>query len=141
MLLYRKGITEDQLAKKMSWLGMQLIARGATLNTDGALPSTHSLKIGLEHLKDYITKNRNIYTPKVTQDKQKMDYSNFIMLCYYRNALNYIFFNESVIVCSIFSFGDQIWEKGVDYEELFVRSCYLADLIKREEVLKEKITA
>ena len=99
MLLYRKGITEDQLSKKMSWLGMQLIARGATLNTDGALPSTHSLKIGLEHLKDYITKNRNIYTPKVTQDKQKMDYSNFIMLCYYRNALNYIFFNESVIVC------------------------------------------
>jgi hypothetical protein len=64
-----------------------------------------------------------------------MDYSNYIMLCYYRNALNYIFFNESVIVCSMFSFGDQIWEKGVDYEELFMRSYYLADLIKREEVL------
>ena len=120
---------------------MLLIARGATLNTDGTLPSTNSLKIGLTHLKDCISKNRNIYTPKITQDKKsKLDYSNYIMLCYYRNALNYIFFNESVIVCSLFSFGEQIWEKGVDTEDLFAKACFMADLIKREEVLKEKIT-
>ena len=95
---------------------MNLIKRGAIVSTDGGLPSTYSLKIGLEHLKDYITKNRNIYTPKVTIKNSKLDYSNYIMLCYYRNALNYCFFNESLIVCSIFSFGNEIWEKGVDYD-------------------------
>lgn len=120
---------------------MNLIKRGAIVSTDGGLPSTYSLKIGLEHLKDYITKNRNIYTPKVTIKNSKLDYSNYIMLCYYRNALNYCFFNESLIVCSIFSFGNEIWEKGVDYDYLFAKSHYLADLIKREEVLKDKITA
>ena len=44
-----------------------------------------------------------------------------------RNALNYVFFNESVVVCSMFSFGiDEIWEKGVDYEALFERATFLA---------------
>lgn len=99
---------------------MNLITRGATVTTDGGLPSTYSLKIGLEHLNDYITKNRNIYTPKVSMSKNKLDYSNYIMLYYYRNAMNYVFFNESIIICSIFSFGvDEIWEKGVDVEDLF----------------------
>jgi glycerol-3-phosphate O-acyltransferase len=70
----------------------------------------------------------------------KSDYSNYIMLCYYRNPLNYVFFNESVIVCSMFALGDSIWEKGCDYEELFERAVFLADLIKREEVLKDRIT-
>jgi len=69
-----------------------------------------------------------------------MDYSNYIMLCYYRNALNYVFFNESVVVCSMFSFGiDEIWDKGVEYEALFERASFLAQLIKREEVLKQTI--
>ena len=63
------------------------------------------------------------------------------MLGYYRNPINYIFFNESVVVCSLFSFGvDEIWQKGADIDELFIKSCYLAELIKREEVLNERIT-
>jgi glycerone phosphate O-acyltransferase/fatty acyl-CoA reductase len=139
LLLYRKGITEDQLLKKISWLGMILINRGATITTDGVLPSQYSLKIGLTHLGDYIVKNRNIYSPKVQIVNHKQDFSNYIMLCYYRNALNYVFFNESVVVCSMFSFGEGMWDKGVDYEELFTRACFLADLIKREEVLKDRI--
>ena len=39
------------------------------------------------------------------------------------------------------SFGvDTVWKNGVNQDELFVRTCYLAELIKREEVLKETIT-
>ena len=121
---------------------MLLNARGATTTTVGLLPSKYSMEIGLTHLGDYISKNRNIYTPKVTVENSKMDYSNFIMLCYYRNPLNYVFFNESVIVCSMFSFGvDQLWQKGIDYDELFQRATFLAELIQREEVLKDRITA
>jgi len=62
------------------------------------------------------------------------------MLGYYRNPINYIFFNESIIVCSLFSFGvDEIWKNGCDLDELFTKTCYLAEFIKREEVLKERI--
>ena len=63
------------------------------------------------------------------------------MLNYYRNPINHIFFNESLIVCSLFSFGiDKVWKSGVAVEELFMRTCFLAQLIKREEVLAKVIT-
>lgn len=43
-------------------------------------------------------------------ENQNNDYSNIILLGYYRNALNYVFFNESIIVCSLFSLGaEEIW--------------------------------
>lgn len=96
----------------------------------------------MRHLEDYIVKKRNVIVPKVIIDEDgTSDYSNYIMLGYYRNPINYIFFNESIIVCSLFSFGvDEIWRNGADIEELFVKACYLSELIKREEVLKERIT-
>lgn len=57
------------------------------------------------------------------------------MLWYYRNPLNFVFFNEAVIICSLFSFGeDAAWKKGVDSDELFTRVEWLAKLIKREIV-------
>ena len=63
------------------------------------------------------------------------------MLNYYRNPINHVFFNESLIVCAMLSFGvDTVWKNGVNQDELFVRTCYLTELIKREEVLKETIT-
>ncbi len=30
-----------------------------------------------------------------------MDYKNVLMLAYYRNPLNYVYFNEGVILCSM----------------------------------------
>ena len=78
-----------------------------------------------------------MYIPKIIEGS----YQNYIMLCYYRNPLNFVFFNESIIVCSIFSFGsDNVWQSSVDYNAVFERACYLAELLKREEVLKDRIT-
>jgi glycerol-3-phosphate O-acyltransferase len=127
----------------VSWLGLNLLQRGVTLSGDQTnIPSETTVKNSLKHLEDYVVKKRNVIVPKVTiDDDGTPDYSNYIMLGYYRNPINYIFFNESVIVCTLFSFGvNEIWQRGADYEELFTKACYLAELIKREEVLKERIT-
>ena len=63
------------------------------------------------------------------------------MLGYYRNPINFIFFNESLIVCSLYSFGlENAWQNGVGLTELFERTCFLSNLIRREEVLPERIT-
>lgn len=79
--------------------------------------------------------------PKVIHGPQGTDNSAYIMLQYYRNPLNHVFFNESLIVCSILSFGtDQAWTQGANLDELFERTCYLSNLIKREEVLQKRIT-
>ena len=64
------------------------------------------VKIGMRHLSEYLVKKRDVLMPKVTMGKdQNNDNSSFIMLNYYRNPLNYLFFNESLVVCSMLSFG------------------------------------
>jgi len=63
------------------------------------------------------------------------------MLGYYRNPLNFVFFNEALIVCSVFSFGNEsAWKTGVSVESLFFKTCYLSELLKREEVIKTRFT-
>jgi glycerol-3-phosphate O-acyltransferase len=62
------------------------------------------------------------------------------MLAYYRNPVNFHFFNEALIVCSLYSFGiEQAWKGGVDVRDLRERTMFLANLLKREEVLKDNI--
>lgn len=65
--------------------------------TDGGLPHLNTVQIGLKHLEDYIIHKRNIYKPKVSEG----EYQNYIMLGYYRNPINFIFFNEAMILCSL----------------------------------------
>jgi glycerol-3-phosphate O-acyltransferase len=137
MLLYRKGISEENLKDKVQWLGTKVVQRGAVLMSDQGLPGSLSVQAGLKHLKGSIMQRNSFYMPKVDGE----DYNSYIMLAYYRNPINYIFFNESLVVCSLFSFGiEQTWHSGVDLDLLFERVCFLSDLIKREEVLEHRIT-
>lgn len=91
----------------------------------------------MDHLKDYLQKRRDIYEPAVKPD---VGYKNYLMLGYYRNPLNHIFFNEGVIITSMLSFGaDQAWNGGVDLQILKDKSYFLAKLLQKEEVLKERM--
>ena len=124
ILLYRKGISKPELTQKIEWLGMIINARGANFGNDIGLPGQNTMDIGLEHLGGYISKKSGIYTPKVLMDG---DCSNHIMLAYYRNPLNHIFFNESIILASMHSFGlESQWQIGIDYDQLFERACFLS---------------
>jgi glycerol-3-phosphate O-acyltransferase len=83
VLLQRKGINEMDLEDKVRWLGQTLAQRNILLSTYG-LPSVNTCKIGLQHLNDYLIKQRDIYAPKVSGK----DNNNYMMLAYYRNPLN-----------------------------------------------------
>lgn len=141
LLMYRRGISISQVAKKVTWLGMTLMHRGCQIS-DSGLPSETTVKLGLEQLEPFLTRKRDILMPKVVSSAdQNLDNSSYIMLNYYRNPINHALFNESLIVCSMMSFGqDFAWKNGVVLEELFERTCYLSYLLKREEVLKKRIT-
>ncbi len=67
----------------MRWLGQTLAQRAIHLSTYG-LPSLNTLKIGLQHLGDYLVKKRDNWSPKVDGRNN----NNYIMLAYYRNPLN-----------------------------------------------------
>jgi glycerol-3-phosphate O-acyltransferase len=100
VLQYRKGISHAELSNKMMWLGMIIKDRGAKIDNDTGLPGRNTIKIGLEHLNGYLENKSGIYSPDVEKDL-----GNIIMLTYYRNPLNQIFFNEGIILCAIHSFG------------------------------------
>ena len=114
---------------------MACLQRGAKLS-DSGLPYSTTVKEGLKHLSDYLVKKRDVYMPKVIRGTdQNEDNSSYIMLNYYRNPLLHLFFSESLVACSLLSFGvDQAWKKGISKDELFQRTCYLSELLKREEV-------
>lgn len=102
------------------------------ISSDG-LPGVNTYNIGLFHLNEYLDKKRDVYSPKV---QVGVDYKNLLMLYYYRNPLNHIFYLEGLIIASLFSFGQgEAWKKGVVQDELFERTCFLAELLKREEVI------
>jgi hypothetical protein len=62
------------------------------------------------------------------------------MLGYYRNPLNHIFFNEGLIIASMYSYGqDAAWKEGVNAEEVYKKALFLGDLLFREEVVQQRI--
>ena len=142
LLLYRKGISEAEMNQKIKWLGNALLQRGIVVSDDTGMPSQTTTNIGLKQLEGQIVRRRDIMMPKVcVGEDQNNDYSNIMLLGYYRNALNYVFFNESIIVCALFSFGaEEVWREGTTTDELFERACFLSELIKREEVIQRRIT-
>jgi hypothetical protein len=120
----------------MVWLGMIIKDRGARINNDTGLPGLNTIKIGLEHLGNYLENKSGIYSPDVEKDL-----GNIIMLTYYRNPLNQIFFNEGLVLCAIHSFGlESGWQEGIDINKVFEGSCFLSGLLKREEVVRDRIT-
>ena len=130
LLLQRKGISKDDLERKVRWLGQTLQQKGYALSTYG-LPSVNTLKIGLNHLADYVDWKRDIVMPKVGGK----DFKNLMMLAYYRNPLNQIFFNEGIIIVSMFAFGEEsVWKSGVDIDKMFEKACFLSNLLAMEEV-------
>ena len=130
LLLQRKGISESDLEEKVRWLGQTLAQRAICLSTYG-LPSVNTLKIGLQHLGDYLVKKRDNWSPKVDGKNN----NNYVMLAYYRNPLNQIFFNEGVVIVTLQSFGQQsAWTEGVTANELFNRCIFLSRLLEKEEV-------
>ena len=66
LMLHRRGINEEDLEKKVKWLGTTLVRRGYTLATDG-LPSQNTNKIGIQHLNEYLDRKRDIIEPKISE--------------------------------------------------------------------------
>jgi len=143
VLLYRKGISHQELSQKMLWLGMIIKERGASFNNDVGLPGVNNVKIGLEQLNDYLVDNGGIYSLKIENDPKGGfggDYGNYLMLAYYRNPMNSIFFNESLVLCAMHSFGiEDEWKNGIDAERIFKRTCFLSNLLSKEEVVQHRI--
>lgn len=138
ILLFRRGISRDELSKHIEWMSMLINERGANFGNDVGLPGQNTMKIGLEHLKNYLEFKGKMISPKILPNG---DHKNFIMLYYYRNPLSSIFFNEGLVLVAMHSFGlEHSWQTGVPLDQLFERACFLAELLEHEEYMDKRIT-
>jgi hypothetical protein len=80
---------------------MIISERGANFGNDIGLPGHNTMQLGLEHLMPYLKKESGILEPKVSPNDNK----NILMLSYYSNPLNQVFFNESLVLVAMQSFG------------------------------------
>lgn len=64
-----------------------------------------------------------------------------LMLFYFRNPINYLFFNEALILVAMHSFGIEAeWQDGIDKEALFKQTCFISKLLFHEEFLQDRIS-
>lgn len=113
---------------------MLINERGANFGNDIGLPGQNTMKLGLNHLTDYVDTKGKIIMPKVGSNG---DLKSYIMLYYYRNPLVTIFFNEGLVLVAMHSFGlENSWQTGVPLDQLFTRACYLSDLLYQEEFME-----
>ena len=85
IMLYRRGISRQELAKKTQWLSMVINDRGATFGNIVGLPGSNTMAIGLEHLSSYLNIKGDMIEPNVSTEE---NLGNYIMLYYYRNPVN-----------------------------------------------------
>jgi hypothetical protein len=59
------------------------------------------MTIGLEQLESYLSDSSGILEPRLVNG----DHKNYLMLYYFRNPINQVFFNEALILVAMHSFG------------------------------------
>jgi len=127
ILMHRKGLIEETLTKKMTWLTQEVLERGGKLSTE----FIHvAVKSAVAHLDKLLEKKKDIFHPSFSAKK---DYQNIILLSYYRNMLGHLFFNEAMIACALASFGYELaWKDGVPVQRLWESTCFLQKLVGKE---------
>lgn len=138
ILMYRKGIKEEELVSQVEIIAQELACRGIKVATINASTPSVAVKMALTHLDNLLNKKKDIFHPSVSA---KSDYKNILMLSYYRNTLLFAFFNDALIACSLMAFGHDLARKeGVGIERLWEEVSFLQKLVKDEVVTNTRLT-
>ena len=130
LLMQSKGINEENLVARSSYLVSELIKRkkkvGSIISNSTGIHVRNSCKLlgnAILHKKDMFTLS---FTPK-------FDYKNILLLAFYRNSLMNALSIEAKGAISIFSFGYQIaYKEGVSFSRFEEEVIFINKLLKRE---------
>lgn len=137
LLMYRKGISEDQLVKKTEWLVKEIEIRGGKIGGGFSDSAVLAVKNAMTHLNEVVNSQKDMFKPSVSP---KNDYKNVLLLSYYRNSILHVFANESLIACAIAAFGQQIaWQEGVELKRLWEEVDFLLKLLHKEFIIPNRI--
>lgn len=128
VLMHRKGISDDALQEKTSWLCRELSSRGVKITRSQA-DSSISVNSTLGLLEGILTKSKkDMFEVQVSFDQNS--FVKLFTLTYYRNTLTHIFFQEALVATALASFGhQQITTKTVTVSQLYMQSSSLWNLL------------
>ncbi|OMJ82851.1 hypothetical protein SteCoe_16318 [Stentor coeruleus] len=137
LMMHRRGVSEDELIKKVEWLRDEVKFRGYRVAGLGAGNASIAVRNALNHLDSVVRHKKDLFEPSVTVES---DYQNILMLSYYRNSLHFIFALEAIVACALFSFGEKLaWGEGVQKKRLMEEINFLCALLESEYYLRESI--
>ena len=133
LLMYRQGISQQQLVAQVEWVGKQLQERGAkTLGLQGE-DRVLLVDRALKQLRPLVKERRaGHYEAAITE---REEYRNMLVLGHYRNKLLHHFYREGLWACALYAFGDAA-ETGVKQSRLLTEVTFLHALLQREFVVK-----
>ena len=139
LLMHRRGVSEDELIRKVEWLRDEIKARGLKVGGIDGGNASIAVQNALGHLDSVIRQKKDLFEPSVSMVS---GYKNILMLTYYRNAIHFIFALEAIIACAIFSFGEKLaWDQGVPKDRLYEEINFLCTLLESEYYLRESVTS
>ena len=105
MLMYRQGITKQQLVTKVDWLRREILRRGGETNNFATNDRTGVVTKAIGFLSHVIVQRRQeIYEPAINS---RNEYKNMLILGHYRNKIVHLFFKEGIVACALYALMDK----------------------------------
>lgn len=105
MLMYRQGITKQQLVTKVDWLRREVLRRGGETNNFATNDRTDVVTKAVGFLSNVIVQRRSeVYEPAINS---RNEYRNMLVLGHYRNKIVHLFFKEGIVACALYALMDK----------------------------------
>jgi len=138
LLMHRRGVSEDELITKVEWLRDEIMIRGFKVGGMDGGSAQIAVRNAIYHLNQAVAHKKDMFEPSVSLAN---DYKNILLLSFYRNTMQHIFAEESLLACTLYSFGDKIaWEEGVPQERLLEEASFLFSLLDSEFVSRKALS-
>ncbi len=109
LLMYKNGISEDQLVKTVNILSRYITRKGYKVGGINQTSSGFAVRNAIHHLETITVRNKkSIFELQISAGNE---FQKILMLSYYRNTIAHAFLPESFLGCAFMSFGEQLYQK------------------------------
>lgn len=109
LLMYKNGISEDQLIKTVNWLAKYIVRKGFKIGGINENSSAFAVRNAIHHLENITVRSKkSIFELQILAGKE---FEKILMLAYYRNTIAHAFLPEAFLGCAFMSFGEQLYQK------------------------------
>eukprot|EP00916_Digyalum_oweni_P011108 GHVL01018457.1.p1 GENE.GHVL01018457.1~~GHVL01018457.1.p1 ORF type:complete len:1150 (+),score=170.16 GHVL01018457.1:27-3476(+) len=139
LLIYRKGLREDDLVNEVEWVRDAIAQRRGFLASNLTGGCATAVRTSCNFLNKQIEKKKDVFDPIVSP---KEDILAILTLGYYRNQLIHLFLNEAFVSLCLLSFGYQmLWQEGIPLDRLHQEADFLWNILRQNFVVRENNAA